>query len=57
MNMGLFGDRKDRPGLLDKVKERRADKHDDRGDKRQDRKDDRQDDGGKRRRGPGLLRR
>jgi hypothetical protein len=55
--MGLLGDRKNRPGLLDKVKERRADRHDDRGDKRDDRKDDRQDDGGKRRRGPGLLRR
>ena len=62
--MGLLGDRKDRPGLLGKVRERREDRHDDRGDQRDDRqddrgdqRDDRQDDRGHRRRGPGLLRR
>ena len=32
--MGLFGDRKDRPGLLGKVRERREDRRDDRGDRR-----------------------
>ena len=41
--MGLFGDRKDRPGLLGKVRERREDRHDDRGDRRDDRQDDRGD--------------
>ena len=58
--MGLLGGRKDRPGLLGKVRERREDRHDDRGDRREDRQDDRgdrQDDRGGRRRGPGLLRR
>jgi len=58
--MPLFRDRKDRPGLLGKVRERREDRHDDRGDRREDRHDDRGDRGddrGGRRRGPGLLRR
>ncbi len=58
--MGLLGDRKNRPGLLDKVRERREDRHDDRGDRHEDRhddRDDRHDDRGGRRRGPGLLRR
>jgi hypothetical protein len=55
--MGLRGDR---PRLIDKVRDRRKDRHDDRGDRREDRHDDRGDrrDARKDRRpGPGLLRR
>jgi hypothetical protein len=61
--MGLFRDRKDRPGLLG-GRERRSDRRDDRGDRgdRGDRREDRRDDRGdrredrhERRRGPGLL--
>ena len=62
--MPLLRDRKDRPGLLGNLRERRDDRRDDRGDRRDDRqddrgdrRDDRQDDRGGRRRGPGLLRR
>ena len=58
--MGLLGDRKNRPGIRDKVRGRREDRHDDRGDRRDDRHDDRGDrrhDRHDRRRGPGLLRR
>jgi hypothetical protein len=57
--MGLFRDRKDRPGLLG-GRERRGDRRDDRGDRREDRRDDRgdrRDDRRDRRPGPGLLRR
>jgi len=57
--MGLFRDRKDRPGLLG-GRERRGDRRDDRGDRRADRHDDRgdrRDDRRDRRPGPGLLRR
>lgn len=58
--MPLLRDRKDRPGLLGNLRERRddrGDRRDDRRDDRGDRRDDRQDDRGGRRRGPGLLRR
>ena len=57
--MGLFKDRRDRPGLLG-GRERRADRRNDRGERRDDRRDDRgdrRDDRRDRRPGPGLLRR
>jgi hypothetical protein len=54
--MGLFKERRDRPGLLGKMRDRREG----RGDRREDRRDDREDrrEGRRlfRRRGPGLLR-
>jgi hypothetical protein len=58
--MPLLKGRGDRPGLLNNIRDRREDRHDDRGDRRDDRhddrgdrRDDRQD---RRRRWPGLLR-
>jgi hypothetical protein len=54
--MGLCKERRDRPGLLGEIRDRREDK----GERREDRRDDREDrrEGRRlfRRRGPGLLR-
>ena len=58
--MPLFRDRRDRPGLLGRGRDRRYDRRDNRGDRRDDRRDnrgERRDDRRDRRRfGPGLFR-
>jgi hypothetical protein len=56
LEMPLFKGRRDRPGLLGKIRERREERGDRREDRRDDRQDHREDRRGFRRRGRGLLR-